>query len=334
MARRGEGAADSVRIQLLALDPADYVPHDLHAVGRAWRETNCAADLWIELLHALGHDPVAGLAFTLGTDFDGDQWRMFTFPPEDLRSLYGIEVDELNIWRPTSEHLAEQVGFGRPVAIDADAFFLPDTRGTTYRTVHHKTTVLVQMIDLDEPRLGYFHNAGYFELAGDDFHGLLGTGRGYGDPMLPPFAQFVRLERTRTAPPDVEEVALLARRHHARRSVANPISRLRKRIEEDLDWLSSQDLETFHLYSFGTLRQCGSNAALAAEFTRWLDERCDAGLAPATDAFARVADGMEAAQFALARAARKGTGSLGPLFAAMERDWESATEHLDERLPA
>ena len=47
---------------------------------RAWAETNCYVDLWVELLHALGHDPIAALPFTLAIDFEGDQWTFFKFP--------------------------------------------------------------------------------------------------------------------------------------------------------------------------------------------------------------------------------------------------------------
>ena len=40
-------------------------------------------------------------------------------------------------------------------------------------------------IDLAERRLGYFHNAGYFELEGDDFDGVFRLGL-YADPSRTP----------------------------------------------------------------------------------------------------------------------------------------------------
>ena len=94
-----------MRADVLCIDPAGYRSHTLHGGDRVWTETNCAADLWIETLHALGYDPVAGLGFALASDFDGDQWRMFTYPAGTLRSLYGLEADELNVWRPLREHV-------------------------------------------------------------------------------------------------------------------------------------------------------------------------------------------------------------------------------------
>ena len=157
---------------VLDLDSACYVPSVLHDESRIWPETNCAADFWIEGLHALGFPPECALGFTLSMDFDGDQWRMFKFPPDDLRRLFGIEVDELNVWRSLTEHLVEQVGLGRFVTVDVDGWHLPDTAGLTYHAAHQKTTIMVQMIDVEACRLGYFHNTSYYELAGADFDAL------------------------------------------------------------------------------------------------------------------------------------------------------------------
>ena len=70
----------------LSLTAATFVPHPLHATERSWTETNCYVDVWIEVLHALGLDPVAASAFTLSCDFEGDQWTFFKYPPEDLRA--------------------------------------------------------------------------------------------------------------------------------------------------------------------------------------------------------------------------------------------------------
>ena len=91
-------------LRVVPVDAASYQPHPLHATERTWTETNCYVDLWIELLHALGLDPLAAAAFTISTDFEGDQWTFFKFPPEDLRALYGLEVAEMNVWRPMLEH--------------------------------------------------------------------------------------------------------------------------------------------------------------------------------------------------------------------------------------
>jgi hypothetical protein len=42
-----------------------------------------------------------------------------------------------------------------------------------------------------------------------------------------------------------------------------------------MPWLSGQDLDTFHRYSFGICRQCGSNTEWAASFVGWLNATTD-----------------------------------------------------------
>jgi hypothetical protein len=49
--------------RLLPVDPLAYDRHAMHAGERHWPQTNCYADLWIEILHALG--PGAGGRFRL-----------------------------------------------------------------------------------------------------------------------------------------------------------------------------------------------------------------------------------------------------------------------------
>ena len=67
---------------------------------RAWAESNCYIDVWIEVLHALGLEPFAFLPHVLPVDFEGDQWTFFKPSHDDLFALYGLDVQELNVWRP------------------------------------------------------------------------------------------------------------------------------------------------------------------------------------------------------------------------------------------
>ena len=149
---------------------------------RAWPESNCYVDLWIELLHTSGLEPLAALPFTFTVDIEGDQWTFFKFPLADLYALYGVEVIELNVWRPLIAHIEEQLALGRPAIVEVDAFYLPDTAGTTYHAEHVKTSIAVQALDAAARRLGYFHNAGYYELEGGDFAGVFRLERGLTDP--------------------------------------------------------------------------------------------------------------------------------------------------------
>ena len=317
------------RSDLLGLDASTYERHPVHAQERTWTETNCYVDLWIEVLHALGLDPIAGAAFTLSTDFEGDQWTFFKYPPEDLRRLYGIEVSELNVWRPIAEHVVEQLDLGRLLTIEVDAWHLPDTAGVSYGIAHTKTTIVPTSLDLDARRMGYFHNAGYFEVAGDDLDGALRIG--LDDPaVLPPYVELVRLERLRRET-EVADVVALAAEHLARRPSDNPMVRFRKRLEADLPWLAEHGVDAFHQYAFGTCRQCGATAEVAASFVDWLGAHGESGLAPVAEHLRSIAETAKSLQFGLARAARGRDVDLATPLGTMERDWDEALGALAAR---
>src|SRR5690242_19147631 len=109
-------------IGLLGFDPSTYSPSTLHHAGRIFPETNCYVDVWIELLHALRIDPASAMAFTCMVDFEGDQWTFFKPPPEELHRLYGIDVHEMQLYRPAVSHLIEQLSLGRTLIIEVDSF--------------------------------------------------------------------------------------------------------------------------------------------------------------------------------------------------------------------
>ena len=187
-----------VMTQILACDPNTYVADGLHDSDRIWPQTNCYADLWIELLHALAFDPVPALAFVLSSDVDGDQWRFFKFPLEDLRALYGIDVAELNPWQGLEYHIETHLRAGRFLTAEVDSWYLPDTAGVSYGLDHAKSSIVANMIDPQARRLGYFHNSGYAELSGDDYDGIFR--RDVTDPeVLPPYVEVVRLDNAEHA---------------------------------------------------------------------------------------------------------------------------------------
>ncbi len=316
----------------LSLTAATFAPHGLHATERSWTETNCYVDVWIEVLHALGLDPVAGLAFTLSCDFEGDQWTFFKYPPEDLWSLYAVDVAELNVWRPVVDHVEEQLGLGRLCTVEGDARYLPDTVGVSYGTDHVKTTFVPAAIDRERRTLGYFHNAGYFELAGDDFDGLFRMGAHADPAALPPYVERIRLDRIRRDDTDlVERVVALTRDHLARRPADNPVPRMAARLREDLPGLATRDIEFFHLYSFGLCRQCGASTELAATFVDWLDGHDRPGVAAAAASFREVAEGAKRLQFAMARAVRGRTVDLDGVLGEMAGHWDDAIGVLESR---
>jgi hypothetical protein len=330
MAGLGSEGARAVRRHLLPIDVDSYEPHPLHATERCWTHTNCYVDVWIEVLHALGLEPLAAGAFTLSTDFEGDQWTFFKIPPEDLRVLFGIEVSEMNVWRPVVEHVCEQLEMGRLLTVEVDSWFLPDTTGVSYRQSHVKSTIVPQDVDLDAKRLGYFHNEGYHELTGEDFDGALGLGPQ--DPWkLPPYVELVRLDRMTTGEPSIAVVAALTAQHLARRPQDNPIERLAKRLDSDRSALSEQGMEHFHNYAFGTCRQCGASAEVAAAFVEWLGARDGGGLDEAVGRFRSIAEGAKTVQFGLARiVAGRGFDIQAPLD-EMAVAWDEAMAVLVER---
>ncbi len=290
--------------QILALDPAQYARHALHGPDRAWVETNCYVDIWIELLHAWGFEPLAALPFTLGLDFEGDQWTFFKFPFADLQELYGLEVQELAVWRPLVRHVEEQLALGRPVLVELDSYYLPDTAGTAYRREHVKSTVAINEIDVAGTRLGYFHGQGYYQLQGEDFTKVFHL-QGPADPrLLPPYVEFVRRRpRSRLSQMELVRRSLRClRRQLARLPDANPFERFRFRLETDLPWLATEPIDTFHLYSFATLRQFGAAYELTASYLRWLQRHDVPHLAQAIAAFADLSTGAKTLQFRLARA--------------------------------
>ena len=314
--------------QLLAIDAATYVASPLHDERRVWVETNCYIDLWIELLHALGLECAPALACTLSVDFEGDQWQFFKFPLEDLRALYGIDVAEMNPWRGLEHHIDEQLSMGRLLTAEVDAFHLPDTAGVSYRTEHVKSSIVANMIDRDAKRLGYFHGAGYHELAGDDFDGLFGNGRDL-SATLPPYVELVKLDglRRRDACALLPIAGELVRTHLERRPASNPVRRFRARLERDVEWLRTEDLPTFHLYAFATLRQFGSAAELTGSLCHWLAAHgrlaADAG-----DAWCELASSAKAAQFKLARLVSGRAIDVDAVLDTMERGWDAAMEFL------
>lgn len=323
-----------MKVSALNLDPSTYRPHALHTGDRAWVETNCYVDLWIEVVHALKLDPTAALAFTVAMDFEGDQWLFFKHPTADLYELYGIDVQELAIWRPLLEHATVQVRQGRIVLVEVDAFFLPDTRGVSYRQAHTKTTIGIESIDSAARTLTYFHNAGFFKLDGDDFTALFHPDAGRASNELAPYTEFAKFERLRRlddADLARRSVALLSR-YLERAPKENPFSRFGACFRQDLEALVGQPPEAFHNYAFTTLRQCGSCFELCASYLRWLETRGEPGLGPLAAEFEAISNAAKALQLKAARAVLvKRPIEVDATLASMTRAWNSAVEQLKAR---
>ncbi len=281
------------------LDPDAYVPHALHSSERAWPETNCYVDLWIEVLNVLRLPAEAMLAFTLTQDFEGDQFTFFKVPLEDLEALYGIRCTELAIYDRLERHVATQIARGRLCLVEMDSFFMPDTAGIGYRREHGKTTVAINRLDIERRELDYFHNGGFFRLGGEDFEGLFALNLTADDAPFLPYTEFARFpERL----PDIDQQRKTARRllgvHFGRRPRANPIRAFAEIFPAQVEAIAERPFGFFHKYAFNTLRQLGANFELAASHLDWLAE----DFATASVEARRISDAAKSVQFQLARA--------------------------------
>jgi hypothetical protein len=284
-----------------------------------WPEKNCYIDLWTGLVHSLGLEPLAMLGHTIAVDFEGDQWTFFKPPHAELRELYGIDVQELTVWRPLADHVAEYLAAGKLVSTEADAFWLPDTAGTDYRGKHTKTTILIDRIDTDAKRIAYFHNAGRFELQGEDYVQLFRPG-----PM-PLFAELVHIDRrVKRRGDDLKQRALrLLRTHYEWRPTRNPFTAFGERFARDMPWMREAGLDHCHAWAFASVRQAGAAFELAAAHMQWLGFE-----APAAQ-FREISSANKSLILKGARAAA--TGKLfdaNEAMSVMARAWQAGMDQL------
>ena len=313
---------------ILNLDPQTYQRHLIHGADRIWAETNCYTDLWIELLHAFKHEPIAAMPFTLAIDFEGDQWTFFKIPFVDIYELYGLDVQELAIWKPLIQHTEEQIGLGRPVLVEVDSFYLPDTHGTAYKTAHTKTTIGAVEIDVQAKHLGYFHNQGYYHLSGDDFTNLFRLEQH--DPIyLPPYVEFVKMwEHAKTKEETLQASIQILRKQLTLLPKINPFNAFAARLASDVEWLIGEPMETFHQYSFVTLRQLGACYELSKTYLQWLEQNGEGGLSETVQLYDEISASAKTIQFQLARSvSKKKALDLAPI-EKMGSAWQTATDTL------
>lgn len=313
---------------ILNLDPQTYQRHLIHGADRIWAETNCYTDLWIELLHAFKHEPIAAMPFTLAIDFEGDQWTFFKIPFADIYELYGLDVQELAIWKPLIQHTEEQIGLGRPVLVEVDSFYLPDAHGTAYKTAHTKTTIGAVEIDVQAKHLGYFHNQGYYHLSGEDFTNLFRLEQH--DPIyLPPYVEFVKMwERAKTKEETLQASIQILRKQLTLLPKINPFNAFAARLANDVEWLIGEPMETFHQYSFVTLRQLGACYELSKTYLQWLEQNGESGLSKTIQQYDEISTSAKTIQFQLARSVSKKKALDLTSIEKMGAAWQSATDTL------
>ena len=239
-------------------------------------------------------------------------------------------MQEFVVYRSLPEHIVEQLELGRTVIVEADAFYLPDTAGRSYREQHEKSSVAVESIDVERERMRYFHNQGYYEVDGDDYRNALRVGREFSVDVLPPYVEFVRGDRLPPCPADKRRTvaAELLDAQAARIPKENPVSRFGVRLVDDLPRLL-EDKPAYHLYAFATVRQCGAAWDAASAFLGWLAEGEREPLASAAAEFSTLAVMAKALLFKLARASATGKPlDPAPAIGEMAATWDHAMQLL------
>ena len=327
----GEEPALAVTLQLFALDATKYVPHSLHGGDRTWTETNCWLDMMIEVLHIVEAGP-------------GGSGGLHAQHRLRRRTVDPVQVSRPRTFAPSTGWRWPRCTCGAPPSTTSKSNWpwaasavwrstpgscpTPQASPTKRRTP--RPAIVPQMLDRTGRKMGYFHNAGYFEVSGDDFDGLFYLAGLTDAYVLPPYMETIRLDRIRHISDDDLTAAALAltREHLARRAVTNPLIGFRERLMADLPWLVAGGDEAFHPYAFATCRQCGATAELAASFVDWLGTHASVDLGDAAANLRVVAECAKSLQFILARLAHgRSVDPTGPL-EEMERAWGAAIDAL------
>ena len=198
---------------------------------------------------------------------------------------------------------------GHTVLVEVDGYYLPNTRATSYRREHPKTTVGIDFIDPSGRRLGYFHNTGYHTLEGEDYDGVFRKLPQFENKpdLLFPYVEFAKqvrpaLEGTALA----EASAELLCAHLARRPLRNPVSEWRATFPAHLETLLERGEPFFHPYSFNLMRQLGANFEFLSKYLLWLKAQ-GFGIPDAIPASAQtIASEAMVMQFRLVRAMARG----------------------------
>jgi len=162
------------------------------------------------------------------------------------------------------------------------------------------------------PALGYFHNTSYYELGGGDFDAAVRARRPRAAGAAA-YVETVRSTRSATRPRcrwparwSWPATTYTGVRPQPVAACASDWKRTRLAPAEGID--------VFHAYAFGTVRQCGADAELAADFAEWLG-RHDGAQRPSRRPPSTSGPGrrMKSLEFLVARAAGDDRSTSGAL---------------------
>lgn len=321
---------------ILSLTPAQFQPHAvLHNHEQNFRETNCYADLVIEIINNLGLNPIACLGYAMTSDFEGDQWTFGKPGDHDLQTLYGIQVEELSLYGSLLKQLMTQVDRGALPLIEVDSFYLPDTKGIDYRESHVKTTIGITHIDVENKVLHYFHNATFAKLDGEDFDGIFTPPIAQQHGYLPPYCEIAKLNNAFL----LDEATLknqalaLAKQHFLKRPAKNPFTAFAQAADNHQKMIIDQGEAAYHAYTFVAPRQLGASHQLGGHFLTWLSEDDADHLASAAQSFYEISNTAKSLVLKLARLSfTQKPVKLDSMIEKMADQWEIGNTHLTSAL--
>ena len=108
----------------------------------------------------------------------------------------------------------------------------------------------------------------------------------------------------------------------------NPFDTFTTRLTKDVDWLTGEPMETFHQYSFVTLRQFGACYELSKTYLQWLEQNGQTGLSGTIEIFNEISTSAKTIQFQLARAVSKKKPLDLSSLEKMGQSWQTAMDML------
>jgi hypothetical protein len=171
----------------------------------------------------------------------------------------------------------------------------------------------------------YFHNAGFYELEGEDYRGAFRMLDHFTEDVMDPFTEVVTFDAgPRLTGEGLRAAARELLAHHLRRRpTRNPFEAWADQLEHDLPRLLEGSEEDYHEYAFVTARMVGSAFELLADHVEWVLEGDGA---TAAAAFRRIVDGSKTVSFRLAR--RRAFDTRAALAGTIEA-WDEGMKALE-----
>ena len=265
-----------------ALDAATYQRHALHAEDRVWVEKNCYVDIWIEVLHALGLRAAGDAAVRRrASTSKAISGRSSSRRTTSCCDLYGVDVQELNVWRPLLEHARRaprrrqaDLDRGRRVLAARHRGHRLPARSTPRRRSSSRTSISTSSGSATSTTPATTRSRARTSRR------LFRVGAAPDPTFMPLFAELVRIDRVVKRP--AAELRAMSRallaRHLARRPADNPVRALRRSASRrDLPGLTDEGPR--RSITRGRSRRCASSArrwSCLQLHLRWL-ERSGAG---------------------------------------------------------